>query len=278
MKSLFWILLAANLGLWMWLRWEQPPPAQPPVPVHPERIRLLSAPGVVLVPRLTSQSTPPAPAPAQAPGAPGPAPGAPGPAPGAPGQAPGAAGQAPGAAGSPAPPVPPASAPPVPAKAPRASRVSQAAGRHDRVLCLESSPLAPAALARVRRLVRQWQVRYRVVRVPAAVYQVLSAALTPHDYERLQARLAAMKVTSRFGFSDQGRRWISFGVFQRRRNADHEAALLRARGLAVHVVVLPRPAATRLILQPGRPLSPLQRSTLGGQWRPHACPLVMSAR
>lgn len=56
MRILFWLLLAANAGLWMWTRWEAPLPERPRTPIHAHELELLSAPGVSLTPRLTSTS------------------------------------------------------------------------------------------------------------------------------------------------------------------------------------------------------------------------------
>ncbi|MHB1586711.1 MAG: hypothetical protein ACYCRH_04030 [Acidiferrobacteraceae bacterium] len=56
MRILFWLLLAANAGLWMWTRWEAPLPERPRTPIHAHELELLSAPGVSLTPRFTSTS------------------------------------------------------------------------------------------------------------------------------------------------------------------------------------------------------------------------------
>lgn len=256
MKTLFWILLAANLGAWMWWHWEQPPPVRPPLPVHADRIQLLSAPGVVLVPRLIS-SAPPAP------------------------QPPGSATEGPPASAvTPAPSVPQAAPRATPAPAPRATPAQvSATGAASDPACLESPPLTPAGLAQAKRLLRQWkQVRYHVLRTRVAVYQVLSHALTPYEYAALQGRLALMKVTAHFGFSERGRRWVSYGVFQHRGNADHEVAVLRARGLRVHVVVLSGSPRPRVILQSPGPLLPRQKAALMGHWSPLRCPVMVSSR
>ncbi|MHB1530402.1 MAG: hypothetical protein ACYCXT_13475 [Acidiferrobacteraceae bacterium] len=69
MKFLFWLLLAANVGLWMWVHWEAPLPLRPQAPVHAHEIRLLSSPGVIRVPRLVSGESVPRSATASAPGA-----------------------------------------------------------------------------------------------------------------------------------------------------------------------------------------------------------------
>ncbi len=67
MRFLFWLLLAANMGLWMWLHWEAPLLPRPQPPVHPHEIRLLSSPGVIRVPRLISAASTPFSATAHAP-------------------------------------------------------------------------------------------------------------------------------------------------------------------------------------------------------------------
>lgn len=56
MRILFWLLLAANVGLWMWTRWEAPLPERPQTPIHARELKLLSSPGVSLTPRFTSAS------------------------------------------------------------------------------------------------------------------------------------------------------------------------------------------------------------------------------
>lgn len=65
MRLLFAMLVLANVGLYMWATWyKDPPPIVAPArpEVAPEKMRLLSEPGVKLTPRKT---TPPPPAPVQ---------------------------------------------------------------------------------------------------------------------------------------------------------------------------------------------------------------------
>ncbi len=55
MRWVFAALLAANLGFWMWASWYKtpavPPAAAPRADIHPEKIRLVTEPGVRLVRR-----------------------------------------------------------------------------------------------------------------------------------------------------------------------------------------------------------------------------------
>ena len=71
MKWLFALLLVANAALFMWGQWYRAPlvdpaPAAPPRDVAPEKIKLLTEPGVRLLLRSRSEPAPPVPAPTAA--------------------------------------------------------------------------------------------------------------------------------------------------------------------------------------------------------------------